>query len=202
MKFTELEIHLLLQGLSAEEAEDLCEQKRLYPALIGAVHRGRWISLVPPTEDSIARFDEMVENCCPPMSNTDREFMEGHCNGNQFEKTPEIGDDYRQRCHEAGGTTHGKKYLSQLARFPGDPEAWVSSRSDAQRVLEARGWGSTGSVTVKAREPEPVETKPIDVADKILDRETAKDIEGQTVTKKEYVEKREKTRQRLKPSWK
>jgi hypothetical protein len=35
------------------------------------------------------------------------------------------------------------KYQPGLARFPGDPEAVVSSRGDAERVAKKRGWTIT-----------------------------------------------------------
>src|SRR5271154_7062156 len=76
----------------------------------------------------------------PPMSNTDREFLAGTENGRQFEGQEEVGDYYRQEATKAGVNTTGKVYKNGLARFPGDPEAWVSGRGDVQRVIEERGW--------------------------------------------------------------
>lgn len=96
------------------------------------------------------RLAEMLALQSPPMSNTDREFMEGRCNGNQFEKHPLLGDFYKQEAARAGVNTTGKTYLSGLASYPGDPRAWVSGRGDAQKVCEERGWGCDGSVKVKA----------------------------------------------------
>jgi hypothetical protein len=95
---------------------------------------------------------EMLALQSPPMSNTDREFLEGKggCY-DQFHDNELLGAFYRQSAAEAGVDTTGKVYLSGLARRPGDPEAWVSGRGDVQRVLEARGWGADGAVKVKAR---------------------------------------------------
>lgn len=95
---------------------------------------------------------DMLAHAKPPQSKTDREFLRGHCNGSQFEDTPYIGDGYRQMALENGVNPKGKIYLGTLARFPGDPEAWVSGRGDVQKVCEMRGWGCEGSVNVKVRE--------------------------------------------------
>jgi hypothetical protein len=88
----------------------------------------------------------------PPMSNTDREFLEGHCNGNQFAGSlaaRAAGDYYRRVAAAAGqgsAAGGGNVYLSGLAAYPGDPRAWVSSRGDVKRLLEERGWSARGSV--------------------------------------------------------
>lgn len=104
------------------------------------------------------KLAEMLALRSPPMSNTDREFWHGKCNGNQFEQTPWVGDAYRRQAEDCGVDPTGKVYISQLADYPGDPRAWVDGRGDVQRICEERGWGSTGSVNVKARNdlaPEP-----------------------------------------------
>ena len=55
-----------------------------------------------------------------------------------------------------GVNIRGKRYDPQLARFPGDPKAWVGSDTDVRKVLEHRGWGGKGAVNVTAtNEPEP-----------------------------------------------
>lgn len=48
-------------------------------------------------------------------------------------------------------------YFSNLARFRGDPEAFVTramGRSYIKKLLEKRGWAADGGVNVKGREPE------------------------------------------------
>lgn len=92
------------------------------------------------------RLQDMLRSRTPPMANTDREFLAGHCNGNQFEGQDVLADQYRQMAHQGGVDVTGKVYLSGLARFPGDPEAWVNGKGDAQKVLEARGWGASGLI--------------------------------------------------------
>jgi hypothetical protein len=97
-------------------------------------------------------FAEMAALRAPPGSiGSDRAFLEGHCNGRQFEREPIVGDYYKREAAAAGVDITGKVYLSQLAERPGDPRAWVSGRDDVKRVCEERGWGCQGSVTVAAQ---------------------------------------------------
>ncbi len=106
----------------------------------------------------------------PPMSNTDREFLEGHCNGSQWEGQEVVGDAYAAVAREAGVDPKGKVYLSGLARFPGDPEAWVDGRGDVQRICEKRGWACEGSVNVKHRDVGNAPVEDVDVADDIVEQ--------------------------------
>lgn len=110
------------------------------------------------------KWAEMLALQSPPMSNTDREFLEG--SGEQFAKTPHMGDYYKSVAERHGKNVKGMKYISGLARFPGDPDAFVTGRGDVQRVCEARGWDCDGSVKVKGRKPEPI--GPYRVADDIV----------------------------------
>lgn len=99
-----------------------------------------------------ARLKEMFDEQAAPRGVSDCTFMAGTANGRQFSGQDYIGDYYGQVAKAHGVSTTGKKYLSGLARFPGDPEAWVDSRGDVQRTLEKRGWGSEGTINVKKRE--------------------------------------------------
>lgn len=97
------------------------------------------------------KLAEMLTLQSPPMSNTDREFLEGHCNGNQFAKGPlseDLGDRMKAVAEAAGQNVKGKVYIGGLARFPGDPEAWIAGRGDVRKVVEERGWKCSGSVDV------------------------------------------------------
>ncbi len=102
-------------------------------------------------DDVPHKLAEMFALASPPMSNTDREFLEGQggCY-DQFDGNELIGDFHRYQAKQHGVDTTGKVYLSGLAAYPGDPRAWVAGRGDAQRVLEERGWGCEGSVKTKA----------------------------------------------------
>lgn len=85
-----------------------------------------------------------------PTLKTDATFLAGlSTNGSQFENTPHFGDYYAAEARKHGQDPKGKVYLSGLAAFPGDPEAWVEGRADIKRVAEKRGWGVRGAVDVK-----------------------------------------------------
>lgn len=150
--------------------------------------------------ENMRPVDKMLVSGRGPYLATDVEFLKGTENGRQFQKKPDQGEFYRREAEKRGQNVKGKKYISQLARFPGDPEAFVSGRGDVQKVLEQRGWGSDGSVKVKARTSDQEPAKPIAVADDIVDRETAKEIGANKVTPKQRRDVREKVRNRLKGS--
>jgi|GEM_PF-4745890 len=129
--------------------------------------------------------DRMLVNGVPPGEKTDRGFLYGTENGKQFEGKEYIGDYYKGVADKSNVSINGKKYISQLARFPGDPEAWVSGRGDIQRICEERGYNCEGSVNVKAmKEVVPQAPKPL--ADDIIRREVAKKVKahGGKVSKK------------------
>lgn len=190
--------HLKAQGVTGEVALGLVERKRKSPALTGVSVGGRWVSLTPPSESTGEAFNRMIQSGQTPALVTDATFMRGTANGSQFEKRPEIGDYYRSVAEAEGQNVKGKKYLSQLARHPGDAEAWVDGRGDVQRILEKRGWGSEGSVKVKRRDLEDV-PKPIDVAQDILDRELANVPGVSELNAKQKLDLKEKVKERLKP---
>jgi hypothetical protein len=113
---------------------------------------------------------EMFALGAAPQSRTDAEFFRGRWN--QFADTPHLGDAYRGVAEAHGQSTTGKVYLSGLARFPGDPEAWVSGRGDVERVIDRHGWGAEGSVTRPLRnvaEPEVIPVAPDIVDAKVAD---------------------------------
>ncbi len=92
----------------------------------------------------------MLESGVPPMSNSDREFLQGRGGCfDQFSGNEELGAYYRRVAEAHGQNPTGKVYLSGLAAFPGDPRAWVTGRGDVAAVCEERGWQTEGSVNVK-----------------------------------------------------
>jgi len=72
---------------------------------------------------------------------------------------PVYGNYVLARAKAAGVETKGRKYLSSLARYPGDPKAWVQDISDVKRVCREGSMSCTGAVEVKgpAYLPEPKE---------------------------------------------
>jgi hypothetical protein len=96
------------------------------------------------------KLAEMLALQRTPGAVTDSTFLAGHVNGNQFADDPNAGARYKREAEAAGVSTTGKVYLSQLAKYPGDPKAWVSSRGDVARVCKERGWACSGAVKVKS----------------------------------------------------
>ena len=90
--------------------------------------------------------DMLAHRRAPMMGGSDRAYFEGHLNGNQFEKNPWVGDFYKAMAVDAGVVTKGKVYSTQLARYPGDPRAWVSGVDDVRKRIIERGMHSEGLV--------------------------------------------------------
>lgn len=140
---------------------------------------------------------------CPAIR-TDATFFAGQQIIDVPERSPMV-KQYKRRAATAGVSTHGKHYFSKLAAFPGDPEAWVSSRSDIKRVCEKRGWGCEGAgikvAPVVLDQPGPYE-KPYRVADDVVEDAAAIQMENEGLTDLTPKEKQtllEKTRARITP---
>ncbi len=115
---------------------------------------------------------EMLAEQRAPHGISDCTFMKDTANGKQFAGQEHIGNAYRETAESMGASVTGKKYVSGLAAFPGDPEAWVDSRGDVERVLAKRGWGSEGTINVKSRQPaNPHQPGPV-IAEDLLDKYT------------------------------
>jgi hypothetical protein len=101
---------------------------------------------------SSPKLAEMLAIGQAPCANTDREFCEGRVDNSHIFGGGPLAEDTGNRLKkvaEAGGqNVKGKMYIGGLARYPGDPEAWVSDRGDVKRVIEKRGWRCQGSVEV------------------------------------------------------
>lgn len=145
----------------------------------------------------------MLESGQPPHGVSDCTFMKDTANGRQFVGQEHIGDYYREVATAAGASTTGKKYLSGLARFPGDPEAWVDGRGDVERVLNQRGWGCEGTINLKPRESLQPPVSGPEVADDLLDEYTAEITSMQPNPHLvDTADLREQVKDRLKPSHK
>lgn len=139
---------------------------------------------------------EMFAFSQPPGSDTDTDFMRGSENGRQFQGKPEIGNEYRRVAESLGGQTKGKKYLSSLAEFPGDPRAWVDSKGEIRKVCEERGWGCNGRVNVKVRN-DVAPPEHVAIGEDILREEVAREVEAGTRPR----EAKEKVLSKRKPHW-
>lgn len=116
-----------------------------------------------------------------PRANTDREFFEGHCNGNQFAGDEATGDRLAKIAQSHGyQPSRNDVYISQLAKFPGDPAAFVPAtggRSHIKRVCEKRGWGCEGSVKTRKASRAPAQAVPLaeDIVQKTIKEQVAQD---------------------------
>lgn len=121
------------------------------------------------------KLAEMLALQEPPSLKTDTRWMRGQVNFNQFANDPWTGTQYRRVAEQAGVNIEGAVYKHQLARFPGDPKAWVRSRSDVLKIARERNLNLEGSVTHKAVDdgtPNPLD-QPYRVADDIVDAKVA-----------------------------
>ena len=111
------------------------------------------------------RLAEMFAARKAPGARTDREFFAKHGTLDQ-----QIENKDLLEATVKGAMAHGYKpnpndvYLSQLARFKNDPEAFVpptGGRNHIKRILEKRGWGCEGLVNVAPAQnvPEPKQVK-------------------------------------------
>jgi hypothetical protein len=143
---------------------------------------------------------EMFALRAAPALMTDAVFLEGHHSGNQFSRTPAVGEYYKRTAEAQGQTTEGKVYLSQLAAYPGDPKAWVSGRGDAERVLKERGWGSEGAVTAKVTNTAQADQK-YKVSEDLVKAGVAKELEGVNALDADVPALTEQVREKMSPNW-
>lgn len=157
-------------------------------------------------EGTSPKLAEMFALGQGPSLRTDATFMRDNANGKQFADNPQMGDHYKKIAERHGVSVTGKKYMHGLAKFQGDPMAWVDSRHDVQRVCEERGWECEGAVNVKMRQLDnPIAPK--DVADDLVNEEVGMMIEDTPellnmkpeLLNKKIPELREQVRDKRKP---
>lgn len=105
------------------------------------------------------KMSEMLAFQQAPRAMTDAVFFEGFGTiDKQFAGDEKVRDQIIKRSMAAGYKPgNNDVYLSALARYPGDPEAFVPAtggRGHIKAVCEKRGWESDGAVQTKRREPE------------------------------------------------
>lgn len=100
----------------------------------------------------------------PGVKGSDRAFMQGRYNNQQFNDMPEKQvKTILQMARKAGVSTSGRYYAAGLAdgRGPGDPAAWVDSVGDVKRVAEVRNLTVSGAVEHKGRAMPRPKSKPL-----------------------------------------
>jgi hypothetical protein len=180
---------------------DLAEGLRLLDQWDAERHdaRGAWYSAYR-LDGSTHQYADMMAHQAPPGALTDREFLEGHCNGNQFEGQEWVGDQYKAMAAAEGVDTTGAVYINGLAAFAGDPKAWVRGRGDVARVCAERGYNADGAVTVRHGSRE--ESPDIDVADDIIDQRVLKKLEADPgLAFRDPGEVRHEAKQEINPHW-
>lgn len=123
-----------------------------------------------------------------PRCMTDREFLQGMGTLNdQFD-----GDEKYLKRVVASARSQGYNpsandvYMANLAKFPGDKDAFVKGRGDIQRVCEERGLPSDGVVKLAGREQEPKKVKLApDIVDRMVREKVRRDPSLKKVSRKE-----------------
>lgn len=104
----------------------------------------------------------------PSASGVDNRFLAGTENGKQFAHAPWLGKAYKTISErlKPGCTGGGAVYKSGIARFAGDPRAWVKSSTDVKERAKALGRDVDGLVRYEApvRDPKP----PVPIAEDIV----------------------------------
>lgn len=144
------------------------------------------------------RWAEMCALQCPPGTRgSDRAFLEGRQNNEQFDALPKRQAQYMIReAKRAGINPTGKYYCSGIADGRGwrDPAAWVSGNDDVLKVAKARRMAVAGSVNY---DPGPAPPQRKLLADSIVNEEVrrakrknptanAKELRAQIVEKHAY----------------
>lgn len=113
--------------------------------------------------------DLLASRQAPALRTDTYHFKRLHANPLE-QVRPALRPKYAALAKKAGVSISGKKYMGSLARFPGDPQAWVDSRGDAKKLIEQRGWGADGLVKVKPKEAPPLPDKPPPAEDIVVER--------------------------------
>jgi len=106
------------------------------------------------------RMSEMLAFQQAPRAMTDAVFFEGFGTlDKQFAGDEKVRDQVIKRAMASGYKPNNNDvYLSALARYPGDPEAFVPAtggRGHVKKVCEKRGWECDGAVQTTFAGPCP-----------------------------------------------
>lgn len=127
----------------------------------------------------------------PGTKNSDRTFQEGIGAGQFLDKMPPMIRKARMAAYEkATGrkVPEGARYLSTLARFPGDPKAWVTDVGEAKARFKEFGKGCE-DLGIEARElPPPPKVR---IAEDIVQRHLQKAVADPANAGKDKRELRE-----------
>lgn len=139
---------------------------------------GKLVQVSGPPEDKESlrrKFEDIVTSRKGPGLSTDSTFFSGAGTlDRQFGKDKGALKQVVSGAKKAGYNPTGNElYQPCLARFPGDPRAFVSQadgKAHIRKIVERDGTGCEGAVTVKAREPEHEPTPKHKLAPHIVQR--------------------------------
>jgi hypothetical protein len=139
---------------------------------------------------------EMLACRTLPAAKTDTRFSA------RLGKSEQMPASYYRKAKAAGVSTLNKKYMSQLAEYPGDPKAWVGgdARSEITRRCKEKGWGCEGAIEIPTPTHEIPDDVPYRVADKVVEKavmQRALIEPGAVSTPEKLPRVREDTRERL-----
>ena len=169
--------------------------------LVGKIKtHGGYESLAESSDRDREELAYVLATHSPPgLKGTDRAFMQRSDQDDGL-----VGDFatmYRENYKKATGSLpHGKRYMSTLARFPGDPRAFVSSQGEVLEICRKENWNWHGTNEHKAHDVPPPPEKPYEVAPDLVDKKIARltrenpDI---APTPKEKVELRHKVKEEM-----
>lgn len=132
----------------------------------------------PSSAEDKARLAELLEARQPPGTRyTERAFLQGRENGKQFQNNPGLGNFYRSKAKAAGVSTVGRVYEPGIARYAGDPQAWIEGTGDLLRVARERNLTVSGCVEHKGTPMPPPVSKPIadDIVERFVNKQIAQD---------------------------
>jgi hypothetical protein len=110
------------------------------------------------------KLADMLASQQGPGLLTDTTFMSDKWDGGITDLKTRVA--YKRAAEQAGVHAEGRQYVSGLARYPGDPSAWVDGTAEIKAKCESRGWNATGAVSVQSGGGRP----PIKKAGKLADR--------------------------------
>ena len=155
---------LLLMPPSREElVEDMCYEldenflKKSGQRMSNGATRGAFYAM-QRINGSTHKFAEMLALQRGPALDTDDVFFSGSKPlYDQFQSTRTLNTHLKASAKHGFRPSPNSTYFPGLARFRGDPEAYVTraqGRGYIKKLLESRGWACEGGVNVEHRQPE------------------------------------------------
>jgi hypothetical protein len=169
---------------------------------VGEIVPGKgYVFFEDATPDQQESFKSMLLSQQPPgVDMPGSSFFRSAYARGQFQRTPEIGEQYAEEARRRGVSTYGKYYSHQLADYAGDPSAWVSDVDDFKRVAAAKGVGCEplGLKAVKKGDDEA----PVVLDEKIIQQEIInRCLDDPSLQKRDVRDLREEVIEKHKPHW-